>query len=110
MVRNGDVPSRVAVSERSLVAISDREAFDDRHRRMLDLLDAWALGADADVYNLADGVADDPRASCYASTRVLDLAVRLWAADCGLDPALARDRLRSALERQLGRDGPMAAG
>lgn len=87
------------------MSISDREAFRDRHRRVLDLLEAWALDADADVYNLTDVLPDNPRASCYALARVLDTAIRLWADDCGLDPARARERLRSAVEQDMGGRG-----
>jgi hypothetical protein len=95
------------VSLRSLergvgMSTSDRKAFRDRHRQVLDLLDAWARDEDADVSNLADALADKPQAACHAMTRVLDTAVRMWADDCGLDPARARDRLRSALEQDIG--------
>lgn len=92
------------------MSMSDREASRDRHGRVLDLLDAWARDQDADVYNLADALADNPQAACYAMTRVLDTAVRLWADDCDVDPARARERLRAALEQDMGRHGGSGNG
>jgi hypothetical protein len=52
--------------------VSDRQQYRNRHMAALDLVEAWMQGEDADLSNIADQLAKQPRA-CYASKVEADL-------------------------------------
>lgn len=45
---------------------SDRQRSHERHLAALDLVDAWIHDQDADLSNVADRLAREPKAACYA--------------------------------------------
>ena len=76
---------------------SDRQRFRDRHMAALDLVAAWIHDEDADVSNIADGLAREPQAACYAMARIVDAALQLWAIAADID----RDQAFAALQAEI---------
>jgi hypothetical protein len=67
----------------------------------LDLVEAWIHDKDADVSNIADDLARDPQAACYALARITDAALHLWANASNVDRDQAFATLRAKIERDL---------
>jgi hypothetical protein len=80
---------------------SDRQRFHDRHMAALDLVAAWIHDEDADVFNIADDLAGEPQAACYAMARIVDAALRLWGTAAGIDRDQAFATLRAKIEGDL---------
>jgi hypothetical protein len=53
---------------------SGRQQFRDRHIAALDLVQAWIHDEDADLSNIADELAREPQAACYALARIMATA------------------------------------
>ena len=81
--------------------LSDRQQYRNRHIAALNLVEAWMQDEDADVSNIADRLAQDPKAACYAMARLVDAAVHLWADAAALDRHEAFAALRAKIESDL---------
>ncbi len=80
---------------------SGRQQFHDRHMAALNLVEAWIHDQDADVSNIADDLARDPQAACYALARITDAALHLWANAANVDRDQAFATLRAKIEGDL---------
>jgi hypothetical protein len=67
----------------------------------LDLVEAWIHDQDADASNIADDLARDPQASCYALARITDAALHMWANAANIDRDQAFATLRAKIEGDL---------
>ncbi|MEV6370106.1 hypothetical protein [Micromonospora musae] len=81
--------------------LSNRQQYRHRHAAALDLVEAWIHDEDADVYNIADHLAREPQAACYALTRILDAALLLWAQAADVERGQAFAALRAKVEGDL---------
>ncbi|NJC85785.1 hypothetical protein [Planosporangium mesophilum] len=67
----------------------------------LDLVEAWMHDEDADISNIADDLAREPQAACYALARITDVALQLWANAADIDRDQAFAALRAKVEGDL---------
>lgn len=85
---------------------TDWQQYRHRHAAALDLVEAWIHDEDADVANIADDLAREPQAACYALARILDAALDLWAQAADVDRGQAFAALRAKVEGDLTADPP----
>ncbi len=85
------------------MVLSERQQNRNRHLAALDLVEAWMQDEDADVSNIADRLAQQPKAACYTMARLVDAAVQLWADAASLDRHEAFAALRAKIELDLAR-------
>jgi hypothetical protein len=80
---------------------SGRQQFHDRHVAALNLVEAWIHDQDADLSNIADDLARDPQAACYALARITGAALHLWADAANVDRDQAFATLRAKVHDDL---------
>ena len=80
---------------------SNRALFRARHMAALDLVEAWMQDRDADLFNIADKLAQEPQAACYALARIMDAALQLWADAANVEQSQAFAALRAKIEHDL---------